>query len=335
MFRESPLQCAPSMKRSLVLWVVALVTSAPARNAVAAVSVFPGDGCPAGDAIEANLERLGALIPLTQLGGAEVRVQEPSLHVFFHDQRGESLGVRVVTASSDCGTRAALAAAVIAAFVGDWVQTKLADAAPPPAVPPPANTRTAAAPPATRQPEPGGKAEATAQPTSPTRPPWQAELGPMIFGIHDGDVGGFGLGVRADLNRGAWMATVLVEGTFDREQPLGSGQGAYRFQRAGLGFGIRQHSRVFWDAALVPMIERLLLRGKNLVTEDDATDWDFVLAGHTRLGWNGRLLRPFLFVGASYRIPSQRMTLTGVDVNVPLSSFNVEAGLGISLRISP
>jgi hypothetical protein len=307
---------------------------------VAAVSVFPGDGCPAREAIDTNLESLGALVLLTQLGTAEVRVQEPSLHVFFRDRRGESLGVRVVTATSDCGTRAALAAAVIAAFVGEWAQTKLADAVSPPAASSTATPGAAAAPPPeanrTQQAEPGVRVSAAAQPISSTTRTWQAELGAMAFGIHDGDAGSFGFGLRASLNRGAYMASALVEGSLDRERPLGPGQGAYRFLRAGLGLGVRwQWPRIFLDTTVVPMVERLSLQGKNVTTPKQATDWGFVVAGHASLGWNRPRWRPFLFIGASYSSPSQRMTLSDTDVRVPLSSVNVEAGLGVSLRIWP
>jgi hypothetical protein len=164
---------------------------------------------------------------------------------------------------------------------------------------------------------------------------WQAELGVVAFGIHDGNAGGLGFGVRANLNRGAYMASALVEGSLDREQPLGDGQGEYRSLRAGLGLGVRWlWPRVFWDTTVVPMVERLSLQGRNVIAPKDATDWGFVLAGHSSLGWNGPRFRPFLFVGASYSIPGQRMTLTDGNVKpVPLSSVNVEAGLGVSLRI--
>ena len=326
------------MRRYLVLWVLALLASTLARNAVATTTVFPNDGCPSSDAIDANLEGLGALALLAQLGTAEVRVQEPSLHVFFRDRRGESLGVRVVTATSDCGTRAALAAAVIAAFVGEWAQTKLADAVSRPAAPPTAKPATAPAPQAeahrTQQGEPDAKARSAAQPASSTARTWQAELGALAFGIYDGDAGGFGFGARANLNRGAHMASALVEGSLDRERSLGGGKGAYRFLRAGLGLGVRQQwPSVFWDVTVFPMVERLSLQGKNVIAPRDATDWGFVLAGQTSLGWNAPRFRPFLFVGASYVIPGQRMTLADTNVRVPLSSVNFEAGLGVSFRI--
>lgn len=336
---DSLVPCGSGMRSSLVLWALALVTSVSGGNAVAAVSVFPEGGCPASDAIDANLERLGALALLTQLGTAEVRVQEPSLHVSFLDRRGSSLGVRVVKVTSDCGTRATLAAAVIAAFVGEWAQTKLADAVSTPAAPPTVNPASTAAAQAAanrnQQGEPAAKKPAAAQPMTLARRPWQAELGVVAFGIHDGDAGGLGFGVRANLNRGAYLASALVEGSLDREQPLGDGQGAYRFLRAGLGLGVRwQWPGIFWDTTVVPMVERLSLQGRNVIAPKDVTDWGFVLAGHALLGWNGPRFRPFLFVGASYSTPGQRMTLTDGNVKpVPLSSVNVETGLGVSLRI--
>jgi len=164
--------------------------------------------------------------------------------------------------------------------------------------------------------------------------PWQGEVGAHAFAIYDGDEDGVGLGVRADLGRGPWLASVLVEGTFEREQPLGSGRGAYRFLRAGVGLGVRkQWSGVFWDVTLVPMVDRLSLAGKDLLTTQTATSWGFAIAGQTRLGFGGWRLRPFLFAGASYRIPGERMTISDREVKVQLSALNIEAGLGISFRI--
>jgi hypothetical protein len=159
----------------------------------------------------------------------------------------------------------------------------------------------------------------------------------MAFGIHDGDTGSFGLGGRADLGLGPWMASAVGEGSWSRERPVGTGQGSYRFLRAGLGPGIRsQGTRLFWDATLLGMIERLILEGKNLTPPNTASDWDFVAAASARLGWNGRRARPFLFLEASYSTPRQNMMPTGrTDLRVPISQVNLEAGLGISLRFLP
>jgi hypothetical protein len=300
------------MRRSLSFLVLALLMAAWVRNAAGAVAVLPDDGCPSSDAIAANLQRLGALELLSQLGATEVRVKEPSLHLYFRDRQGEALGTRVVMAPAGCEARAALAAAVIATFAGEWSKTELA---------PPAST-----------------AAATGATRAPPKPPWQSELGALFFAVHDGDEGGLGLGMRADLGRGVWLVSALFEGSSEREQPLGSaaGRGGSRFLRAGVGLGVRkQGSRVFWDATLVPMVDRLALAGKDLKTTYTVTSWGFAVAGQTRLGWVVWRLRPFLYLEASYRIPGERMTLEDWPVKVPLSAVNVEAGLGISFQISP
>ena len=297
------------MRRSLSFFVLVLVTAAWVRDAVGAVTVSPGAGCPSSDAIVAHLERLGARSLFSQLGDAEVRIEEPSLRVQFRDRRGEPLGARVVTATTDCESRAALAAAVIAAFAGEWAQTALAAPAAPPARPA----------------------------TAPATPPWRSEVGAMAFAVHDGDEGGFGLGMRADLGRGPWLLSVLAEGSLAREQPLGSGHGAYRFLRAGLGLGVRRlWSRVFWDATLLPMVDRLALAGQDLGDNRTVTSWGFAMAGQTRIGWGGWRVRPFLFAGASYRVPGEWMTLEDrPEVRVPLSAVNGEVGLGLSVASTP
>lgn len=298
------------MRRSLSFLALGLVTTIWVNHARAAVSVAPVDGCPSSEAITARLQRLGALDQLSRLGAAEVRVEAPSLRLHFRDRKGDALGERVVTAPPDCEARATLAAAVIAAFAGEWAQTALA------------------APPA---------ASAKATTSTTARLPWRFELGTMVFALHDGDQGGWGAGARADLGRGAWFLTGLFEGSSERQQPLGLGQGGYRFLRAGVGLGLRQRwSRWFWDASLLPMVDRLSLRGKALETNLSASSWGFVASAQTRLGWSVWRLRPFLFAGVSYRIPVQRMTLLDrPDLKVPLSAFNVEAGLGISFEILP
>jgi hypothetical protein len=299
------------MRRCFGFFVLALVTAAWVRNAVAAVTVFPAGDCPSSDAIAAHLQRVGALDLLSQLGAAEVRVADPSLHIHFRDRRGDALGDRTVTAPTDCEARAALAAAVIAAFAGEWAQTALA--------PPAAGTAV--------------KAESR----TPAGHPWQGELGAAGFAVHDGDEPGFGLGVRGDLGRGAFLVGAQFEVSSERERPLGSGRGGYRFMRAGLGLGIRKPwSRVFWDATLLSMVDHLSMAGKDLETNYTATSWGFAVAGQTRFGWTSWRLRPFLFAQASYRVPGQRMTLLDrPEVKVPLSAVNLEGGLGISFGLLP
>lgn len=282
-----------------------------------ALGVWPADGCPAGRAVEANLERLGVLEILSQLGSAEIQVQRTELHIWFRDRAGKSLGVRVVEAAGDCSTRATLATAVISAFAGEWSPTAL--------------------------PAPEEPAEPAAPKTSPPTPAaatavrrWQAELGAMGFAIHDGDVAGWGAGGRADLGLGTALLTVLVEHAGEREQALGTGHGRYSFTRAGLGVGIhRQGTQAFWDASLMPMVVHLSLEGAELLTPRTTTHWQLALGAQARVGARVQWLRPFLFVGASYAVPPQQMGLSDRDVKVPLSSVNVQAGLGISVGLLP
>jgi hypothetical protein len=295
------------MRRLLLIIITALAGAAWVSSASAAVTVLPDDACPSGEAVATHLQRLGALALVSELGTAEVHIEEPSLRLHFRDRRGDALGDRVVTAPADCDARAALAAAVIAAFAGEWTRT---------AIPPAGAAATAKA--------------------APPSLPWRSELAVAGGALHDGDTGGFGLGVRVDLGRGAWLAGVQVEASSERERALGPGQGGYRFVRAGLGLGVRQAwSRLFWDVTLVPMVDRLSLVGKNHLANLTVTTWGFALAGQTRLGWAFGRVRPFLFMAASYRIPRERMTLLDRPDNVLLSAVNLEAGLGICLGISP
>lgn len=291
---------------SLLILILAVVSAEKAS----ALGVLPADGCPAGRAVEANLDRLGVLASLSQLGTAEIQVQGTLLHIAFRDPGGKHLGVRVVEAAGDCAARATLAAAVISAFAGEWAPTALA--APGQSAKPVPPSITPAAAPAPRR--------------------WYAELGALGFGIHDGDVGGWGLGGRADLGLGMGLLTVLVEHAGDRQRALGTGKGAYSFSRAGLGIGIRQQwSQAFVDATLAPMLVRLSLQGMDLLSPRTTTDWQFALAVQARVGARVQWLRPFLFLGASYAVPPQQMGLSDRDVKVPLSSVNVHAGLGLSV----
>lgn len=295
---------------SFVLLLLAVASAAKAS----ALGVLPADGCPAGRAVEANLERLGVLESLSRLGTARLQVQGTLLHIAFLDPGGKYLGVRVVEAAGDCATRATLAAAVISAFVGEWAPTALRTPEPPAA---PAT--------ATRAPEAANSVHR-----------WYGELGGSAFGIHDGDVGGWGLGARADLGLGIGLLTVLVEHAGDRQQTLGTGKGVYSFTRAGLGIGFRQQwSRGFWDATLAPMLVRLSLEGMDLLSPRQVTNWQFAQTAQVRVGAKVQRLRLFLFVGASYAVPPQQMGLADRDAKVPLSPVNMQAGLGISVGLGP
>jgi hypothetical protein len=292
--------------------LVILLLAVASADEASALGVLPADGCPAGRAVEANLERLGVLESLSRLGTAELQMQQTGLRIAFRDPGGKYLGERVVEAAGDCATRATLAAAVISAFAGEWAPTALASPGP------------------TAEPAPPPAAPAT--PTAQRR--WSAELGALGFGIHDGDAGGWGVGGRADIALGMGLFTVLVEHAGDRQRALGTGQGAYSFTRGGLGIGLRQQwSQAFLDATLAPTLVRLSMQGMGLLSPRGTTNWQFALAAQVRVGARVQWLRPFLFVGADYAVPPQQMALSDRDVKVPLSSVNAQAGLGISVLL--
>jgi len=92
-----------------------------------AISVVPASECPSSAAIASELERLGALAALEQVGAAEIAVEQAWLRIEIRDQRGIVLGGRRVSAPADCAARASLAAVLIAAWTGEWIATNLGE----------------------------------------------------------------------------------------------------------------------------------------------------------------------------------------------------------------
>jgi hypothetical protein len=87
----------------------------------AAVVVQPANTtCPSEQAITAELDRLGVLATLAELGLPEVTVEGTRMRVVFRGRDGALLGTREVAAPATCHERASTAAVFIAAWVGDW-----------------------------------------------------------------------------------------------------------------------------------------------------------------------------------------------------------------------
>jgi len=92
------------------------------------VTVLPmGTSCPSGEAIAAELDRLGAGAALAALGSSQVTIKDTKMHVVLRGRDGSLLGDRDVAAPEDCSQRAAVAAVLIAAWVGAWTTTPLAE----------------------------------------------------------------------------------------------------------------------------------------------------------------------------------------------------------------
>ena len=94
-----------------------------------AVTVSPmGTTCPSRDAVAAELDRLGAVAALANLGSPEITVKDTKMRVVLRGRDGSTLGTREVAAPEDCNERATVAAVFIAAWVGAWTTTPLDEA---------------------------------------------------------------------------------------------------------------------------------------------------------------------------------------------------------------
>ena len=97
-----------------------------------AVTVLPvGVACPSGDAVAAELDRLGATVALATLGSPEVTVDDTKMRIVLRGRDGSVMGAREVTAPEACHQRASVAAVFIAAWVGEWSTKPLPNLGPP------------------------------------------------------------------------------------------------------------------------------------------------------------------------------------------------------------
>ena len=97
-----------------------------------AVTVLPvGVTCPSGDAVAAELDRLGATAALATLGSPEVTVEDTNMRIVLRGLDGTIVGTRDVVAPYACHQRASVAAVFIAAWVGEWSTKPLPNLGPP------------------------------------------------------------------------------------------------------------------------------------------------------------------------------------------------------------
>jgi hypothetical protein len=80
----------------------------------------PNTGCPARDAITAELQRLGTAAAVAAVGSPEVTVQGTRMQVALRGLDGMVSGVREVTVPATCAERARIAAVLTSAWVGAW-----------------------------------------------------------------------------------------------------------------------------------------------------------------------------------------------------------------------
>jgi hypothetical protein len=329
-----------------------------------------GTTCPSGDAIAAELDRLGAVAALAALGSPEVTVKDTKMHVVLRGQDGSMLGAREVAAPETCSERATVAAVFIAAWVGEWTTAPLAEkqnsklqapnhnAGPASSSPPRPRPMTLdSASPASlplREQVDLAKADdskpldakatpsntkALAPETTPIvpassklKPGTRGEVAALGFGTHDGDAGTYGAGILAGYRlRGALALAALFEGTGERERTLGPGRAAYRTFRLGVGAGVlRKWGRVFGDVGIFPELTLLTVSGKQLQSGHNATAWGAAADLRARLGLAWARLAPFLFVGGNCALRGERLTLDDRSQSITLSRWNVSVGAGLA-----
>lgn len=293
-----------------------------------AVTVLPASSaCPSGQAISAELEHLGVLAELAELGSAEVAVEGASMRVVFRGRDGAVLGVREVAAPTTCHERAATAAVFIAAWVGDWSMPDQAPASAgvPAQLFPLPSTTPMPLPPSVTKP---------VTPTELARRP-RVEVAGWVLATNDGDASAVGAGLFAAY-RFARRATAaaLIETTGERDIAVGPAVAAYRISRLGMGACVlRTWGPLFFDAGIFPELTMLTSRGtKQLDVGYSVTTWGAAMDLRVRLGLSAGRIAPFLFMAGSGTLPAQKLTLEGdAQAETTLSRWSYGAGVGLAI----
>jgi hypothetical protein len=165
----------------------------------------------------------------------------------------------------------------------------------------------------------------------------RVDVAALVFGVHDGDEGTWGIGAQVDYGLGSRVSVVARgEGSGERIRPLGPGQAVYRVLRFGVGIAVRRASGpVFLDADITPEAVRLALRGEGLPTTHDPTIWGWALDGRVRLGLRLAPIVPFIFGDAGYALTTARLRLDDRPASVTLSRWSLAAGAGLLFSFGP
>ena len=316
--------------------------------------------CPSEQAITAELDHLGVLSALTELGASEVAVEGSRMRVIFFGRDGSVLGVREFAVPDSCSERAFTAATFIAAWVGAWsvpLPVSGAEATPSTilaggardgesrALPAPTNaSHSPVAPPdplpppllPSAAPSPSGSSvigERARPSTGGLRGP-RVELGIWVLGTHDGDASAMGGGLLAQYRLANHVAmAALIETTSERELPVGPAVAAYRRSRMGLGASVaRRWGPLFLEAGIFPELTLLIVHGKQLAVGNTVTTFGADMDLRMRLGLSTGRIVPFIFLGGAGALRAQHLTLEGNSASRSLSRWSANAGLGLAFR---
>jgi hypothetical protein len=282
--------------------------------ALLAAMLFAGEGaastgaaasalCPTASQIHAELRRMGEGAALDGLGDSEVTVVGGIMRIVLRDGTGAALGVREVTAPSDCANRISVAAILLAAWTKTWNETALAPAVRPDIIAP--------------------------------RESHEVDLGVSVGQSADGNARALAGGVFAGVQlHGALRAAFAAGVAGERQVALGPGAATYVVSRLGAGPALHvQRGRVWTQLALLPQLTLLSLEGKNLATVHAATAWGASVEGRGRIGVRWGRLAPFISLALTRSFGGETLTLDDTSDRARLSPWEVRVEVGVSFVI--
>jgi hypothetical protein len=283
----------------LALLAAMLFAGEGAASAGAAASAL----CPTASQIHAELRRMGEGAALDGLGDSEVTVVGGVMRIVLRDRTGATLGVREVTAPSECAKRISVAAILLAAWTKTWNETALAP-------------------------------EARPEITAP-REPHEAELGISVGQSEDGNARALAGGALAGVQlHGALRAAIAADVAGERQVALGPGAATYLVSRLGAGPALHvQRGRVWTQIALLPQLTLLSLEGKNLMAARAARVWGASVEARGRIGVRWGRLAPFVSLALTRSLVGETLTLDDTSDSARLSPWEVRVEVGVSFVI--
>ncbi|MEA2699583.1 MAG: hypothetical protein QOI66_3854 [Myxococcales bacterium] len=340
------------MRASNLILVLAILVSAalgPAKvRAAALVEVRATSDCPSAAAVQTALQGLlSAVADAPASDVADLEAQGDAVVIRLHTAGGAFVAEKRLPPELSCAERAAAAAVILATWEARLQSGARASLPLPPAQPatpagpqPPAAPRPPSAPPAAAAAS-TAENDLTARPALP--PPmapapaeddsWRIFPGVGVFGSFQGGGMGAGAAVEAELASpsSSFSAGVGAFLASEHQAALSSGQAVW--SRMGGSIDGRWRKRleamdVEWRLAFV--LARLEVEGRSF----PSTGYDILVdPGATfgvRLIPQGKTVRPWLDLAATYWPRQRVLFVSGTEAGVTLPHVDLMLGLGMS-----
>lgn len=272
-----------------------------------------GVACPSDAELETELARAGA----GDVPAPELEVGEDRMRVVLRGRDGALLGSREVEAPASCRERAAVAAVLVATWMGIWPAAPAP--APPRDAPPPAEPVAPATPIVTEV-------------ASASVPPARAiELGLHVGGAHDGSAAA--LAAAVELRRavsGPLRVAIAASATSERDRNIGGAHAGYLRPAIEVGPVVRLgRSALQGEVGASARLGLLVVRGKDLAIAHRVSHPVPGAATSMRLVLARRQVSPFLAAGFGYWFVRQRLTLDDDGATAELPRWDVTASMGL------